>query len=253
MHFIIRLILKGLFPLKATDTLTDAQITTVRSKYGFMTVLMVIGVGILIFSIAEGLLSTIFGLFYPGEKDGCFICYDNSAITEILVAIPVSYFLMREFLRRRFKEDYEAVKIYWSMKNGYSVPRAVKAFVLLVFLLGGWFNFSSTGSNVRFCADGFEARNFSTNEKGEKVKGPVSYKYKDIFRAEYCYSITTNKDHSTYESFSAINLQLNNGDQVELQNHNFGEGSNNVKSKVIERVMKSTGFTKMDTVLLGVR
>src|ERR1043165_2425341 len=98
--FLLRLLFKAFFPLKAHETLTHQEHEYLRSKYGLTFLLKAIGISVLIFIVTETLMNMIAGWFYPTEKNNCYYCYNNSTLVEFSISAVMTFFLVRQYLRR---------------------------------------------------------------------------------------------------------------------------------------------------------
>jgi len=250
-HFFGRALLKLLFPFKKEGQVSPEQEADLRNKYGFGTLLKIIFAALLVVSFSvsfvEGILNSIQSWFTPTEKDDCLYFYAHQEQFHSMLALGLTFFLIRQVMKWWWKERYEEVKLFLCVYTEINVIRFLRVTFTLVFMLGLLLKFTNSEEEIRFCNDSITAINKSNDAKGELMKGEYTFKYDSIAAIEYTKRYHINKKGETKNYTPNIQVVFNNDQSLTIEGYGWDASKERFNPKIVERLL-SKSHLQMDTV-----
>lgn len=245
--------MKLLFPFKGKKDLSPEREAELRAKYGFGTFLKILFASLFVISFAvpfiEGILNYIQHLFTPAEKNGCLYFYAHQEQFHSLLALGLSFFIIRKVMMWWLKDRYEEVKLFLCLYTDINVIRFLRVAFTLAFMLGLVLKYSNSDEEVKFCNDSIIAINKSNDDEGDLMAGEHSFKYDSIAAIQYTkrFTITNKGERRNYTP--NINVIFANDNSITIEGYGWDASIERFNPKIIERLIEKTNLP-IDTVEL---
>ncbi|MBL7800163.1 MAG: hypothetical protein JNL95_05500 [Chitinophagales bacterium] len=238
MHFIVRSIFRLLFPLKLSDAQKEIALQRVQSKFGLKEFLIAFGVLILLIpftmSVGGGIMRLLNMVLAPTESNGSYFYRSTNAIESFIVSIPFAYYGYIFIMKRLYKQNYEDLKLYFSLTNNFDAIKSIKFVVFIGFFFFLFIAYLISGDKVSFSEDRIVSSHLNIDTNGDKIDSVYSYPYSDIESITYI-----------PKSRSTLNINMKNGDVIEMKRPNdYDEDFN---PKLLTRLLEKTRL-KIDTI-----